>query len=112
MRFARLAFMAVMGTALLLVSLANRGEVTLRLLPEEILAFAGQGWALEMPLFLVVFIGICLGLVIGFLWEWMRERRWRSLAIKRERENRRLSDELKSLRSQRPDSDDLEDMLD
>ncbi len=39
MRYVRYVFMAVVGLSLILVALANRGMVTIKLLPEEIRIF-------------------------------------------------------------------------
>ncbi len=36
---------------------------------------------MELPLFLVIFAGILVGLLIGFVWEWFREAKHRSRRI-------------------------------
>ena len=42
----------------------------------------------------VLFGGIVVGLLIGFLWEWMREHKHRAAAAERKAELRRLEREL------------------
>lgn len=94
LRTLRWAFLAVLAVALVTLALANRGVVTLRLLPAEAGNFLGLNWSLELPLFLVIFAGILLGLLIGFVWEWLREARLRSAASQTAREKARLEREL------------------
>jgi uncharacterized integral membrane protein len=97
-RMLRLIFLAATGLVLLTLALANRGPVELRLLPEDLAALTGLTWAAEMPLFVVIFGGIVLGVLIGFVWEWFREARIRSTAGARAREIARLERELSELK--------------
>jgi hypothetical protein len=53
--------------------MANRDLVQVRLLPEDLAALTGLTWGMELPLFLVIFGGIVVGVLIGFVWEWFRE---------------------------------------
>jgi putative membrane protein len=73
MRYIRYACIAVFAIALIAVALANRGEVTIKLLPAEIAHLFAVSPAVELPLFVVIFGGILTGLLVGFIWEWMRE---------------------------------------
>jgi hypothetical protein len=73
---------ALLGLALafaVMVAIANRGMVTLALLPETLAGFVGSNLAVTLPLFIVVGGAVGLGLVLGLVWEWWRER-----AIRRE----------------------------
>ena len=87
-------FLAVLGVALLVVALANRAPVPVRLLPDDMAALTGLTWAMELPLFLVIFGGIILGVLIGFVWEWFREHGHRATASQKSREVTRLEREL------------------
>ena len=73
MRYIRYASIAIFGLALVLIALANRNMVTLRVLPDELAGFAALNPTYELPLFVVIFGGIALGLIVGFIWEWIRE---------------------------------------
>ena len=97
-RALRLVFLGLVGLALLIVALANRGPVTLRLLPEETGAFFGLGGGVELPLFLVIFAGVVAGLLIGFVWEWLREGHIRAEAARRRGEVARLEREVTALK--------------
>ena len=98
MRYVRYVFMAVVGLSLILVALANRGMVTIKLLPEELAAYLGQPLSYDLPLFVVIFGGIILGLLIGFVWEWLREHKHRADGRLQKREKEKLEREVKGLK--------------
>jgi len=77
MRLIRTLFLFCLATLLFLLSLANSEKVTLYFLPESLTALFEIEVAISIPLFLVFFSGIFIGLVIGFLWEWLREYKFR-----------------------------------
>lgn len=99
MRYIRYLFLAVIGLCLVTVALANRDMVTLRLLPEELAAPFGLTGSLNLPLFLVIFLGIVAGLLIGFVWEWMREFKYRNDLSRKGKEVHRLEREVKALKA-------------
>lgn len=88
MRYLRLALVAILAILLVTVAFANRSPVTLRVLPESMSGFLGWSWQITLPLFMVILAGLTLGLLIGFVWEWMREHKHRS-AARREAKARR-----------------------
>ena len=59
-----------------------------------------------MPLFVVVFGGIIVGLLVGFVWEWFREHAMRAEASKSSRSVRRLEHEIARLKGQSADNQD------
>ncbi len=97
-RIVRLSILGLIGLALLALALANRASVSLQLLPEDLAALTGISWSLNVPLFVVIFGGVILGVLIGFVWEWLRETKHRSAASTKSREVARLERELSSLR--------------
>jgi uncharacterized integral membrane protein len=112
-RSLRYLFLAALGLALLTVALANRAPVTLKALPEDLAAFTGFAWQIDLPLFIVIFGGIIAGLLIGFVWEWFREMKHRSTASRKTREVARLERELAVMRdSQSVPKDDILALLD
>jgi lipopolysaccharide assembly protein A len=94
MRYARYLLLVVLGLWLITVALANRDVVTLRLLPPDIQSLAGWGAVVQLPLFMVIFGSIVAGILIGFVWEWLREHKYRSAAATRAREVERLEREV------------------
>jgi len=106
LRFLRYLFLAVLGIILVAIATANRTPVTLRLVPEELDTFLGYSWSVEVPLFVAIFGGIVLGLLIGFVWEWFREAKHRSAAVEHKREAGRLEREVKKLKDTKPSAND------
>lgn len=101
MRYIRYAAIATFALALVLIALANRGIVTLRVLPDELAGFAALNPTYDLPLFVVIFGGIFAGLVIGFIWEWIREAAERVAAARQARELASLRAEIKRLKGER-----------
>ena len=97
-RYLRYVFLGLLGLSLLTVALANRPAVLVRALPDDLAAFLGVNWQLELPLFLIIFASIVAGLLIGFLWEWFREHKHRSTANSKTREVSRLEREIATMR--------------
>jgi len=110
MKTIRYSFWAVVALCLIIVGLANRDFVTLRAMPQALADLLGISPDIELPLFVVLFIGVGAGLMIGFLWEWVRERRIRADARKKSREVdalRREVDQLKGAAAGAKDDDDV-----
>jgi lipopolysaccharide assembly protein A len=97
-RYARYLLLIIVAVALVTVSLANRAPVPLRLLPEDVGLFLGLNGVIELPLFLVMFGGMVVGIMLGFVWEWMREHKHRKTANRSTREVARLERELAVMR--------------
>jgi uncharacterized integral membrane protein len=86
MAFLRYFILAVIAIGLLTVALANRAAVTLQLLPVDVANLVGWNWSVDLPLFLVILGGVAVGVLIGFIWEWLREHKHRAAAARRTRE--------------------------
>ncbi|MDP7150794.1 MAG: LapA family protein [Paracoccaceae bacterium] len=100
MRYIRYGFMAILGVALVAVAFGNRDSVMLRLLPDELSGVVGFSWSVELPLFIVVFASIIFGLVIGFIWEWIREAGLRGEAARHRHEVGQLKREVRKLKTE------------
>ena len=111
MKTIRYAFWAIVAVCLILVGLANRGMVTVRAMPEALGNLVGLSPDVNLPLFMVIFISVGAGLLIGFLWEWVREHRVRAEARARAREVSALRSEVATLRSTAADPKDGDDVL-
>ena len=113
-RYLRLILLGLLGLFLLTVALANRAPVEVRLLPGDLAALTGLTWAMQLPLFLVIFAGIVAGVLIGFVWEWFREHGHRATASQKAREVARLERELAVLKDSAsvPPQDEVLALLD
>lgn len=109
MRYVRYAFLALLAICLIVVALANREPVTLRLMTDELAGLMGISTTVTLPLFIVIFGGVIAGILIGFVWEWFREHRQRSQANLHRREKERLEKEVGRLREK--DAGPADDVL-
>jgi uncharacterized integral membrane protein len=111
MRLLRTLFLSCLAIILLLISLANSEKVTLYFLPESLSSFLKVTFALNIPLFIVFFSGIFIGLIVGFVWEWLREYKFR---VKSNNYKKRLSiaeTELSNMNARENKKDDVITLL-
>jgi uncharacterized integral membrane protein len=69
-------------------------------MPEGLAGLVGLSPDIELPLFMVIFLGVATGLLIGFVWEWLREARLRAESRAKAREVEALQREVGRLKSQ------------
>lgn len=100
-RYIKYALIATFGIALIAVALANRGMVSIQLIPTEVAGWFAMNPQIELPLFIIIFGGIVVGLFVGFVWEWMREYAQRAEAARQAREMRRLEREVIRLKGEK-----------
>ncbi|MEO1638854.1 MAG: LapA family protein [Pseudomonadota bacterium] len=111
MKTIRYSFWAIVGLCLILIGLANRDVVTVRAMPQALGDLLGLSPDIQLPLFVVIFLGVGAGLVIGFFWEWLREGRIRSEARKKSREVDALRKEVDQLKGAAAGAKDDDDVL-
>ena len=97
MRLLKWIILGAIGVALLVVALANGQMVKVELLPAEINLFAKLNKSIELPLFLVILLAVAVGIVIGFIWEWLREHKYRVAAARSGREVNKLERQVSDL---------------
>ncbi len=113
MRYVRYLCIAIFALAIISVALANRAMVSLQLLPGEISGWFAVNPSMQMPLFLVILGSVVVGLLVGFVWEWIREHGQRAEAAKQAREMRRLEREVARLKGEKhKGSDEVLALLD
>jgi uncharacterized integral membrane protein len=92
MSILRVALLALLALFLLLVALANRGAVGVKLLPEDLAVLLGFQAAATVPLYVVMFAAVALGVGIGYVAEYLREAKHRRAAAR----HRARADKLES----------------
>lgn len=97
-RFIRYLFFVAIALVLVVLALANTGDVDIRLLPTEMGHFAGLTDTITLPLFIVIYGGIVVGILIGYCFEWLREMKYRAKADRADREISRLEREVTRLK--------------
>ena len=112
MRTLRLILLVMLGGGLVLLSVANRDQVTLRLLPEGMAGYFPMPPPVEVPLFVVMFMCMIAGVLIGFVWEWLREHKHRARANRRKSKIRKLESQVTDLRKDKAsDRDEILELL-
>lgn len=106
MRTIKYLFLALVAIVLIIVGFANRQLVTLTLLPDDLVPFLKFNYAITLPLYAVVLGGIAVGLLLGFVWEWIREHKHRSEAVAQRREKAMLAKEVQKLKADRNEDKD------
>lgn len=116
MRYIRYAVYAVIAVFLIVIALANRQMVELHSLPASLQQAPGAEaltYSISLPLFLVFFGGIALGLVLGYGIEYLREHKHRAEASRKGAEVRKLERTLKKTQDERDkDKDEVLALLD
>lgn len=99
-KYLRYAALVVLALISLTLAMANRTSVTLSLLPDDLAALLNWQARVDLPLFLVLALGIAVGLLLGFVWEWLRERKHRKVARVQTRAVSKLERELAAMKDQ------------
>lgn len=105
MKTIRYAFWAIVGLCLILVGIANRELVTLQAMPTPLADLLSISPSIQLPLFVVIFLAVGAGLLIGFFWEWIREHRIRVDGRSKAREVDQLRKEISELRQSKAESE-------
>ena len=111
MRLVRTLFLIFLAIILVVISLANSENVNLYLLPTDLSGLMGTTISINIPLFLVFFSGIFIGLIIGFVWEWLREYKFRVEANRNEKRLSRAETKLSEMRGKENKGDDVLTLL-
>lgn len=107
MRTIRYIFLIAIAVVLITVAVANRGPLTLRVLPENLEGVLGFSWQITLPAFVILLGAVLVGLLIGFVWEWLREHKHRVAATQERRERERLETEVKKVAPKQDKGDDV-----
>ncbi len=101
MRYIRYASIAIFGVAIVTIALANREMVTVQMLPPELASVSANNPSLQLPLFAVILGSILVGLLVGFVWEFMIEQRNKSTLKRENAELKRLRGEIARLKAEK-----------
>ena len=99
MRYLQYLILGFIASGLVIIALANRANVILTLIPEGLGGLIGFNVRVQVPLFIVIFLGLGGGLLIGFVWEWLREMKHRNAAKSEHRQVVRLEREVTKLKT-------------
>lgn len=98
MRYIRYAFLAALAVVLVSVAMANRDFTSLNLLPPALADLTRFSWSISLPLYAVIFASIGAGILIGFIWEWLREHKHRAAGSQMQRELKQTKREMRRIK--------------
>ncbi len=99
MRLLRNVFLIGLGVILFALALANREMVTLRWATDDAAALIGLPNQISLPLFVVIFVSLVGGILVGLVWEWFREYQYRADASTQRRTADALRRDLAQLKA-------------
>lgn len=105
-RYLKILFLVIVALALVLLFFANNAPVTLHLMPDALAEAVGVQNAFTTSLFFVVVAALLIGIIVGFIWEWLREHQFRAEAKTQRREAQRLNQEVAQMKGRRTDTQD------
>jgi uncharacterized integral membrane protein len=76
-RFTVLFILLPLAVVLVVLSIANRGEVTFSFDPFR---SPSPGWSLTLPFFFFLFAALAIGVLVGGIATWARQGKWRQAA--------------------------------
>jgi uncharacterized integral membrane protein len=84
-----------LAIVIIVFAVANRQPVTVTFDP---FSAANQAYAATVPLFVLIFILLILGVIIGGIAAWLRQSKWRRTARQLDADVRALHQELETIR--------------
>ncbi|MFQ6550019.1 lipopolysaccharide assembly protein LapA domain-containing protein [Aestuariibius sp. 2305UL40-4] len=106
MRTLKYAILGLLAICLAAVALANRDLVEVQAMPDVVAGILGISASITLPLFVVILAGVAVGVLIGFLWEWLREHKHRVEMRQRKKEVNRLEAEMSRMREEKHEGQD------
>jgi uncharacterized integral membrane protein len=93
-----LTWIVVVPLAVFIIAfaVANRQIVTVSFDP---FSSSNPAYSSTLPLFILIFVLVILGVVVGGVAAWLRQSKWRRAARKLDAENRQLLQELATIRN-------------
>ncbi|WP_290753757.1 lipopolysaccharide assembly protein LapA domain-containing protein [Amaricoccus sp.] len=104
MRIIKLILLVAILAGIVVLALANRGPVTLNLLPAGMSGIADR--SIEVPLYVVGLVSVLVGMALGYILEWLREHKHRRRASAKTREAAALNREVGRLRKEASKGED------
>ena len=88
-KFIAIAILVPLAIVIVMFAVANREIITVSFDPFD---SAHPAFALKMPLFMLIFVLVAVGVVVGGIAAWLRQHKWRMRARRAEAEARDLRD--------------------
>jgi uncharacterized integral membrane protein len=86
-KFVTFAILIPLAVVIVMFAVANRETITVSFDPFDM---AHPAYALKLPLFILIFVLVGVGVVVGGIAAWLRQHKWRMRARRAEAEAREL----------------------
>jgi len=107
LRTIKLLILAIIMVGLILIAVANRDPITVKLLPDQLADLAPFPTITpELPLYAVIAVAIAVGLLIGYIIEYLREGKHRRKAAAKSREASHLKNQVRDLQKKTGETED------
>lgn len=97
-KFIAVSILVPLAVIIVMFAVANRETVTVSFDPFD---SANPAFAFSLPLFILIFVLVGLGVVVGGMAAWLRQHKWRARARRAEAEARALRTEFDTLQPRR-----------
>ncbi len=98
-KFVTVFVLVPLAIVIVMFAVANREVITVSFDPFD---SANPAVAFKLPLFILVFVLVGLGVLVGGIAAWLRQHKWRTRARRAEADVKRLRSELDAVRSSTP----------
>jgi uncharacterized integral membrane protein len=95
-KFVTIFILVPLAIVIVMFAVANRGPITVSFDPFD---SRNPAVAFQIPLFILIFVLVGLGVLVGGIAAWLRQHKWRARARRAEADVRRLRSELDAARS-------------
>jgi hypothetical protein len=95
-KFLTIAVLVPLAIVIVMFAVANREIITISFDPFDT---ARPAFALKLPLFILIFALVGLGVFVGGVAAWLRQSKWRTRARSAEAEARKLREQIDTQRS-------------
>jgi len=92
-KFVTVCILVPIAIVIVMFAVANRETITVSFDPFDA---AHPAYALKTPLFMLIFVLVAVGVVVGGIAAWLRQHKWRTRARRAEAEARELRDRLEA----------------
>ena len=105
MKYLKLLILTIVGIILIIFAISNNQIIEVRILPDNFGGFVGLKPIYSLPFFVILYPTLVLGLLLGFFFEYFRERKYRVKLKQANKDIKFLQSEKKKLKSKTSDGD-------
>lgn len=107
LRTIKLFILAIIMIMLILVGVANRDPIVVKLLPDGLAGLVPFPTVTpELPLYAIIAVAIAVGLLLGYIIEYLRESKHRRMAAAKAREASHLKNQVRDLQRKTGEGED------